>query len=134
MADLFAEVDSEGVYLGMSLEEFGVRVSGGAERAQWQGRPARGATTVPKDQLRESIQHLKEELTTGAPLSGEDRARLDAVLGEVAGILDAESDEHSLAVEFFDDLREFAERFEESHPKVALVLGRIADSLSQLGI
>jgi hypothetical protein len=89
---------------------------------------------VPRDQLRDSIRHLRDELASGEPLSGEERTRLEGVLGEVSGILDSEADEPSIASEFFDDLHEFAERFEESHPKLALVLGRIADSLSQLGI
>lgn len=89
---------------------------------------------APKDQLRESIEHIREELASGEPLSHEDRTRLENVLGEVSGLLDSEEEDSSLTGEFFDDLGEFAARFEETHPRLALVLGRIADSLSQLGI
>ena len=89
---------------------------------------------MPRDQLREFIQHLRDELAGGDPLSSEDRARLEGVLGEVSKILESEAAESSAGSELFVELREFAERFEESHPSMALILGRIADSLSQLGI
>ncbi len=119
MADKISDIDSDGVYGGMSLEEFGVRVS------------RKGGPSVPRDQLRVSIQHLQEELSSGEPLSSEDRERLESVLGEVSGILDSED---SASGTSFDDLPTLVERFESTHPKLAVVLGRIADSLSQLGI
>ncbi len=122
MADNFGDVDSDGVYAGMSLEDFGVRVS------------RNGAQRVPRDQLRESIQHLQEELSSGEPLSSEDRSRLETVLGEVSEILDAADVEASGEGKSFSDLPTLVERFESTHPKLAVVLGRIADSLSQLGI
>lgn len=89
---------------------------------------------APRSQLKESIDHLREELASGEPLTHEDRALLENVLGEVSGVIDSDAEEHSFAEEFFEDLREMGERFEETHPKLALVIGRIADSLSQLGI
>lgn len=122
MANKLSDVDSDGVYTGMSLEDFGVRVS------------SRGAHRVPRDQLRESIQHLQDELTAGEPLSKEDRSRLETVLGEVSGILDSEDAEASAEGKSLGDLPTLVERFESTHPKLAVVLGRIADSLSQLGI
>lgn len=122
MADNFSDVDSDGVYMGMSLEGFGVRVSG------------KGAYRVPRNQLRESIQHLQDELTSGEPLSNEDRAELETVLGEVTEILDSEKSEASSEGRSFSELPTLVERFESTHPKLAVVLGRIADSLSQLGI
>jgi hypothetical protein len=122
MADKISEVDSEGVYLGMSLEDFGVRLSHA------------GVTKMPRDSLRQAIEHLRGELASGEPLSKEERSRLDRVLGEVAGILEPESDDSGPGEDFIDELRDFTERFEKSHPEVALILGRIMDSLSQLGI
>ncbi|MHA7839630.1 MAG: DUF4404 family protein [bacterium] len=90
---------------------------------------------APQKQLRESIEHLREELASGAPLGREDRALLESVLDRVSDVAEAEAPEHhSFAEEFFEDLREMGDRFEESHPRVALVVGRIADALSQLGI
>ena len=122
MADNFSDVDSDGIYTGMSLENFGVRVSG------------KGAQRVPRNQLRESIQHLQEELTSGEALSSDDRSELETVLEEVSEILDAEDTEASAEGKSFGDLPTLVERFESTHPKLAVVLGRIADSLSQLGI
>jgi hypothetical protein len=122
MADNFRDVDSDGVYAGMSLEDFGVRVA------------PKGVPRVPRDQLRESIHHLQEELSSGEPLSSEDRRQLETVLGEVSGILDSTDSDESGRGGSFDDLPTLVERFETTHPKLAVVLGRIADSLSQLGI
>lgn len=128
MADKIIEADSEGVYLGMSLEEFGVRVS--AVR-----RPdTRGSSVMPRNQLRASVTHLQEELSAGEPLSPEDRARLESVLGEVSEFLASEGTEASGSESTFAELPTLVERFETTHPKLAAVLGRIADSLSQLGI
>jgi len=128
MADNFSEGDSAGVYLGMSLEDFGIHVSA--------RRPSkrRGSSVMPRDQLRESIAHLQEELSSGDPLSPEDRTQLESVLGEVSGILSSEETEASGGHRAFDDLPSLVERFETTHPTLATVLGRIADSLSQLGI
>ena len=122
MANNFSDVDSAGVYAGMSLEDFGVRVSG------------KGAQRLPRNQLRESIHHLQEELSAGEPLSSGDRAELETVLGEVSEILDSEDSQTSAEGKSFSDLPTLVERFEVTHPKLAVVLGRIADSLSQLGI
>jgi len=121
MADQFSERDSEGVYSDMSLEEFGVRVSPPGEK------------TMPKDSLREAIDHLRGELASGEPLSPEERVRLERVLGEVSGILEPEPSETTVGRAFVDELRGFADGFEESHPELAVILGRIVDSLSQLG-
>lgn len=93
---------------------------------------------APQKQLRESIEHLRDELASGDPLSPEDRALLENVLGQVSNAVDvaeAEPEEDSsFAEELFDDLREIGDRFEETHPNLALVIGRIANALSQLGI
>jgi hypothetical protein len=124
------ELDSAGVYLGITPEEFGVQVP--------TRRPlhpiSETRSMAPRQQLQESIDHIREELASGEPLSSEDRKLLENVLGEVSGVIQSDQTEHSLAEEFFDDLREMGERFEESHPKLSIVIGRIADALSQLGI
>ncbi len=122
MADNFVDVDSAGVYLGMSLEDFGVSLSRG------------GVPTVPRKQLRESIQHLRDELASGEPLSSEDRSQLETVLGEASGILESGDAEPPREGRALENLPTLTERFQSTHPNLAVVLGRIADSLSQLGI
>jgi len=89
---------------------------------------------VPRNQLRESIQHLQEELTSGEPLTSDDRSELETVLEEVSEILDVEDADASTEGKSISELPTLVERFELTHPKLAVVLGRIADSLSQLGI
>lgn len=102
---------------------------------------------MPRQQLRESIRHLREELASGDPLSRDERERLERVLGEVSNVLagegagegagePAESDEseESWSGLDLDDLSSLVDRFEDTHPNLSVVLGRIADALSQLGI
>jgi hypothetical protein len=125
MADRFLEIDSDGVYVGVSLRDFGVRVSAPKQDER---------SEMPRDQLRESIAHLQEELSAGVPLSPEDRTQLESVLGEVSGILESDEAHESDSIGTFDELPSLVTRFETTHPKLAAVLGRIADSLSQLGI
>lgn len=93
---------------------------------------------MPRNQLKNSIKHLQEELADGEPLSKEERAQLESVLGQVAALLEREGAEVEAPSEsdagVFGELPSLVERFESTHPKLAVVLGRIADSLSQLGI
>ena len=67
---------------------------------------------MPRNQLRESIQHLQEELTSGEPLSSDDRRELETVLGEVSEILEVEDSEASSEGKSFSELPTLVERFE----------------------
>ena len=87
-----------------------------------------------RDQLRKSIKHLQDELADGDPLTPEDRARLERVLGDVVALLERDGSEAVAATETTEELPTLVERFESTHPNLAAVLGHIADSLSQLGI
>lgn len=92
---------------------------------------------MPRDQLRESIRHLREELSSGEPLSGDERQRLESVLGEVSTMLatdESDEAEESWTGLDLDDLSSLVDRFEDTHPNLSVVLGRIADALSRLGI
>ncbi len=93
----------------------------------------------PREQLRESIDHLREELAEGDPLSESDRALLDRTLAEVATRLDREEHEEeegggSLTDSLYEELQELSVRVEQTRPNLSVILGRIAFSLSQLGI
>ena len=87
-----------------------------------------------RDQLRKSIKHLQDELADGDPLTPDDRARLERVLGEIVALLEHDGEEAPAVTGTTDELPSLVERFESTHPNVAAVLGHIADSLSQLGI
>lgn len=89
---------------------------------------------APKKHLEESIAHLRKELATGETLSSSDRTLLDRTLAEVAVHLDDENPATALAEPLYEELRELAARVEKTRPNLSLVLGRIVDALSQLGI
>lgn len=89
---------------------------------------------APTKHLEESIAHLRKELATGEALSSSDRTLLDRTLAEVAVHLDDENPATALAEPLYEELRELAARVEKTRPNLSLVLGRIIDALSQLGI
>ncbi len=86
------------------------------------------------ESLRARVKDVHETLERGEPLTPEQRARLDAVLEEVEGRLEAErpdSDEEDSLVE---RVREAGLQFEESHPNLTAAVGAVADALARLGI
>ena len=89
---------------------------------------------APRQTLEESIAHLRQELADGEPLTPQDRTLLEQTLADVAQVLDEEQDDPSIADPIYEALQDLAERIERSHPTLSLVVGRITDSLSQLGI
>jgi len=89
---------------------------------------------APRHHLEDSIAHLRKELASGSPLSSADRALLDRTLAEVAVHLDDENPATALAEPLYDELRELAARVEKTRPNLSILLGRIVDALSQLGI
>ena len=97
---------------------------------------------APRQHLDESIAHLRKELASGVPLSPADHTLLDRTLAEIAVHLDHHPDHHpdhehpapGLAHPLYDELRALAARVEESRPNLSILLGRVIDALSQLGI
>ena len=101
---------------------------------------------APRQHLDESIAHLRKELASGVPLSPADHTLLDRTLAEIAVHLDHNPDHHpdhhpdhehrapGLAHPLYDELRALAARVEESRPNLSILLGRVIDALSQLGI
>jgi predicted nuclease with TOPRIM domain len=89
---------------------------------------------VPREQLGNRIQELLDELEKVEPADPTARDRLTQVLHDIRTMVaesELESDEHESLRERFD---EAARQFEESHPTLTAVLGRVADSLANLGI
>jgi len=90
---------------------------------------------MPKEQLRNRIQELLDELEEGEALDEEARERLTDVLEEIRSAVDAGGDrEDDDGESLVDRLNEATRQFEESHPTLTAMVGRIADSLSNLGI
>lgn len=129
----------------MSLEAFGVRIPTRGEGAlddpgareypiEDQGRRAVTSQDERRSHLEESIHHLREELADGEPLSAEDRALLDRTLADMEVLLDEEQEDPSFGGALYQELREIAVRMEQARPNLSTLVGRIVDSLSQLGI
>jgi chromosome segregation ATPase len=90
---------------------------------------------MPKEQLRTRIEELLEELERTDAVDAEARDRLTRVLEEIRGAVDRNADEEREEGEsLVDRLNEAKRQFEESHPTLTAMVGRIADSLSSLGI
>jgi len=92
---------------------------------------------MPQDQLKQTLQSLHKELSTGTPVDPELRAQLQQLASEIEAIL-RQSQPAPPAVgghqTLLDRVAGIAAPFEETHPRLAAILGRIADGLSQLGI
>jgi uncharacterized coiled-coil DUF342 family protein len=88
---------------------------------------------APRQQLEKSIDHLRHELAEGEPLTPEDRKLLERTLEEVAAEFDESHTEPSVTDSLYEELQELAERVEKTRPNLSVLLGRIVDSLSQLG-
>lgn len=86
--------------------------------------PARNAVSDRLDQLR-------AELAASASLSADERARLERLIADVREHVDLErSEPHSLG----ERLQEATSQLEETHPRLTLAIGAVAEALSRLGI
>jgi hypothetical protein len=84
-------------------------------------------------ELRTTLERLHGLLETSRELDPDLRDRLRATLEDISGALeraDGDEDGASLA----ERLGEFTEHFEEEHPSLAEVAGRLAAMLANLGI
>jgi len=86
------------------------------------------------ENLRATLAHLHEQLHGAEALDPDVRADLRAAVAEIEDALEAASgrslDEPSLR----DRLSELTLQFEESHPNLAAAVGRVVDTLANLGI
>ncbi|MCC7330051.1 MAG: DUF4404 family protein [Gammaproteobacteria bacterium] len=85
---------------------------------------------MDKDRLQALLAELHRELAGAGPLDTESRRLLDQVLQDVRQLA---ADQPARA----GDAGQFAQaalRLEASHPRLAALLGQVADSLAKLGI
>lgn len=81
--------------------------------------------------IHETLGELHEELKDAENLDAEAREELHTAMEEIRQVLDgSEAGERSL----LDRLSDFALRVEGSHPKLAAAVGRLAQTLGELGI
>lgn len=81
--------------------------------------------------LREDLEKLRRELHEGPELDAETREVLAGLAHEIEEVIERSGGaEHTLG----ERLRVATEHFEESHPALTAVVGRLADMLSGVGI
>jgi len=79
----------------------------------------------------ERLEQLRAELAASASLSSAERARLERLIADVREHVELEGREsESLA----DRLQEATSHFEETHPRLTLAIGAVAEALARLGI
>ena len=89
---------------------------------------------APLSRLKESVDHLHEQLAGADHLGAAERESLESLLGEVARLLDREDEHEPDHESLAEQLREATEDFEEAHPVLTHAVGRVIDALSSLGI
>jgi ElaB/YqjD/DUF883 family membrane-anchored ribosome-binding protein len=81
--------------------------------------------------LNERLDQLRTELAASSSLSAADRKRLERLIGEVREHIEQERHEpQSLA----DRLQDATAHLEETHPRLTIAIGAVAEALSRLGI
>ncbi len=86
-----------------------------------------------KQSLQDALRDLHAALEQTEDLDASDRDELTSAIGEIRDALGdpaAESESGTLR----GRLRAAVERFEDRHPELTKVIGRVADSLSEMGI
>jgi hypothetical protein len=87
-----------------------------------------------RSSLTEILTELHEVLeASGDDLADDVRVELRETVEELRQALDP-SEDAELSVSLRDRLSRVLEGFEESHPRITEVVGRVADALSDLGI
>lgn len=90
---------------------------------------------MEQQQLHERLKQLHTELQQIDSLDDDSRAMLQKLEGDIQALLNAsEGERPHLYQGFGERLREGIERFEASHPNLALTMGQLADMLAKIGI
>lgn len=97
---------------------------------------------MSKEKIEELLRQLHDELAEAEDVDADLSEKLRGAAVEIQTALERQQPLEEIADDQADDqpvgvieqLREAAERFEDSHPTLTNTVGRIADALSQLGI
>jgi len=88
---------------------------------------------MPKRELERLLGELDRELGEGGSLDPDEQASLRELQTRIADVLGSEGKVEDVAG-LTEPLATYVERFEASHPTLTMILGRIMDSLSKIGI
>jgi hypothetical protein len=83
--------------------------------------------------LHDALSEVQDLLETAHELEEQDRADLRSTMREIQEALKDDSGD-SDSGSIVSGLRAAVDRFEESHPRLTEVIGRVADALADLGI
>ena len=80
------------------------------------------------EQLDQTLQRLHEELSRGPEIGPDERELLNEIARDIRELTGPPPEG------IVDRLREATAQFEESHPRIAAIVGRLSDTLSSMGI
>ena len=89
---------------------------------------------MPRKQLAELLEKLREEIHAEQSLSGEDREQLVNLRDHIGSLLEREDHDLPESDSLMSPLQRGIDRFERSHPSLTMLLGRIMDTLTKMGI
>lgn len=89
---------------------------------------------MPRQRLRDDLERLQEELGRSPGVDPRARELVSEIARDVEALLDSAEGSERETESLVDRLRGAAGEFEESHPALTAVVGRIADALAALGI
>ena len=89
---------------------------------------------MARDQIEQTLRRLHEELSQSPGVSGEAREMLERVMHDIAILLGESASEPHTPHSLGERLREAADQFEETHPRLTFAIGEVADVLSSIGI
>ena len=89
---------------------------------------------MPNDKLRDTVVELEQELLVSESVDPAMRARIQATLAEIRTLLHDGEPSTATTASLSERLSKAVEEFEESHPTLVTMIGRLADGLSQIGI
>lgn len=82
--------------------------------------------------LHDALSEVHDFLETAEELEDADRAELRSALQDIRTALHEDSKENESSIG--NGLRAAVERFEGRHPRLTEIVGRVADSLAEMGI
>jgi hypothetical protein len=90
---------------------------------------------MEKDRLREDLERVHQELARSESVDAASRGLLVDLLHDIEAVLERSENERTESGDsLIQRLRETMGQFEESHPTLTELVGRVADVLSRLGI
>jgi hypothetical protein len=90
---------------------------------------------MDKQQLRERLEELHNELQQIHSVDEGERQILQKVIGDINKLIEAgDSDQPHVYDRLGEGLREGIERLEASHPRATMLMGQVVDALAKIGI